>query len=149
MFTTCVFCKIGRKEAEAAIKYESDDIVVFNDINPVARHHYLSVPKQHLRNVKSLNKAEHMNLLETMICGGKHVIEQEGGDLNDLRMGFHVPPFNTVDHLHLHLISPASSMSMFHNIMFKPNTWWFATASQIKGRLKQSIGESSTSNNDQ
>lgn len=62
-----------------------------------------------------------------MICEGKKVIDQEGGDVNDLRMGFHLPPFNTVDHLHLHLISPASSMNILHNVMFKPNTWWFST----------------------
>lgn len=62
MTTNCVFCKIVKKDAKATIKYESDDLIIFNDIKPAAKHHYLSVPKEHLKNVNSLNTHEHKNL---------------------------------------------------------------------------------------
>lgn len=73
--------------------------------------------------------------MERLIAEGRQVIEKAGGDLNDLRMGFHLPPFNSVGHVHLHLICPASNMSFIHRAMFKPNTWWFVEVSEIGHNL--------------
>lgn len=39
-----------------------------------------------------------------------------------IRMGFHWPPFYTIGHLHLHAISPVSSMSTFNRLVaFNPS----------------------------
>ncbi|XP_030753737.1 histidine triad nucleotide-binding protein 3-like [Sitophilus oryzae] len=135
MPSKCIFCKIITKSAPADIKFENENIIIFKDIKPAAQHHYLSVPKEHLKNVNSLSKNDHKDLLDEMISEGKRIVEQEGGDTNDLRIGFHLPPFNTVDHLHLHTISPASSMSLLHRVMFQPNSWWFTTVETIQERL--------------
>lgn len=45
------------------------------------------------------------------------------------RFGFHYPPFNSIQHLHLHAISPASSMSFVSRIIFRPDSLWFVTVS--------------------
>jgi hypothetical protein len=45
------------------------------------------------------------------------------------RLGFHYPPFNSVQHLHLHAISPASSMSFVSRLIFRPGSWWFVSVS--------------------
>ena len=50
---------------------------------------------------------------------------------NSTRTGFHWPPFTTVNHLHLHVISPVESMSFVKNMMFKPNSIWFVSVSMI------------------
>lgn len=52
-------------------------------------------------------------------------------DLNPVstRTGFHWPPFNTVDHLHLHVISPIEKMNVMKNMMFKPSSYWFVSVS--------------------
>lgn len=39
-----------------------------------------------------------------------------------VRMGFHWPPFYSIGHMHLHAISPASSMSAFNRfVAFNPS----------------------------
>jgi len=46
------------------------------------------------------------------------------------RTGFHWPPFNTVHHLHLHVISPIEKMSGIRKLMFpNPNNYWFVSVS--------------------
>lgn len=41
------------------------------------------------------------------------------------RMGFHWPPFNSISHLHMHVIYPISSMSYISRAVFKSGTFWF------------------------
>ena len=43
------------------------------------------------------------------------------------RMGFHWPPFNSIKHLHLHVIFPESGMSFIGRQVFRPGTFYFAT----------------------
>ncbi|CAG9761723.1 unnamed protein product [Ceutorhynchus assimilis] len=137
--SNCIFCKIVNKSSPADIKFENDEILIFKDIKPAAIHHYLSIPKEHIANVNSLNSPEHKGLLDRLLAEGKKAVEDQGGDVNDLRLGFHLPPFNTVGHLHLHVISPASSMGLMHRIMFKPHTLWFSSVEQIYERLEKII----------
>ena len=40
----CLFCKIIAREIPAAIVYEDDRVLAFNDINPQAPTHVLLVP---------------------------------------------------------------------------------------------------------
>lgn len=42
-------------------------------------------------------------------------------------MGFHWPPFNSIKHLHLHVIFPESAMSFIGRQVFRPGTFYFAT----------------------
>ena len=42
----CLFSKIVKKEINADLLYEDDDVVAFRDINPVAPVHILVVPKK-------------------------------------------------------------------------------------------------------
>lgn len=67
--------------------------------------------------------------MEKLVNDGKRILSEKGVNMNDVLMGFHWPPFNTVSHLHLHLIAPASEMSFIHRQMFKPNSFWFVGVS--------------------
>ncbi|KAJ8960362.1 hypothetical protein NQ314_006090 [Rhamnusium bicolor] len=67
--------------------------------------------------------------MDKLIYNGIKVLEGNGGDINDITLGFHRPPFNSVGHLHLHVISPTSQMSFLSRLIFKPNTWWFQSVS--------------------
>lgn len=72
---------------------------------------------------------KYLFLVDKLIYNGKKVLQDNGGDINDIRIGFHCPPFNSIAHLHLHVISPVSEMSILSRIIFKPNTWWFQSVS--------------------
>lgn len=51
----CVFCQIVKGESTTKIEKETENLIVFKDINPQAAIHLLIVPKKH---VKSLGELE-------------------------------------------------------------------------------------------
>ncbi|CAH1098723.1 unnamed protein product [Psylliodes chrysocephalus] len=137
--SNCIFCKILTREAPATILFENDEIIVFADIKPAAKHHFLVVPKNHIPSINSLVSQEDKLLIERMVQIGKKVLEDNGGDVNDVRLGFHCPPFNSISHLHLHVISPASEMGFFSRLVFKPNTYWFQCVDDTLTRLNNKL----------
>jgi hypothetical protein len=48
-------------------------------------------------------------------------------DINQISLGFHIPPFNSVKHLHLHGISKKSEMGFIARNIFRENTLWYKT----------------------
>ena len=48
---SCIFCKIINGEIPSSKVYEDEKILAFNDINPVAPHHILVIPKKHYDSV--------------------------------------------------------------------------------------------------
>ena len=132
----CVFCKIITKEAPAAILYEDEEYVCFSDHHPVATHHYLVIPKNHIKDPKSLRQ-EHIPLVERMVEIGKQVLSEQGGNVEEARIGFHWPPIIFVKHLHLHVISPESSMGWFsRSILFRVDSFAFASHTWMIDHLR-------------
>ncbi len=54
----CIFCKIVNKEIPSQIVYEDEDVLAFNDINPVAPVHILVIPKKHIKSLIELEKED-------------------------------------------------------------------------------------------
>uniref|UniRef100_A0A803VY97 Adenosine 5'-monophosphoramidase HINT3 n=1 Tax=Ficedula albicollis TaxID=59894 RepID=A0A803VY97_FICAL len=130
----CVFCRIARREepGTALLPCEDEDLVCFRDIKPGAPHHYLVVPVKHMGNCKTL-KTEHIPLVKRMMEVGKAVLQKNNfNDLNDVRMGFHWPPFCSIAHLHLHVLAPASQLGFLSRIYYRINSYWFITVSVMQ-----------------
>lgn len=51
----CIFCKIVNGEFNTEFVYETENVVVFKDINPVAPVHLLVVPKKHYSNLSEVD----------------------------------------------------------------------------------------------
>ncbi|XP_001607971.1 histidine triad nucleotide-binding protein 3 [Nasonia vitripennis] len=134
----CVFCKILKKEEPGVNIYEDDHVACIKDINPASDHHYLIIPKNHIVNAKVLNK-EHEELYDKMVATVDTIVDKLGLVKNSTRTGFHWPPFTTVGHLHLHVISPVEKMGFIKNMMFKPNSHWFVSTDYVKSRFKENI----------
>lgn len=62
MSSNCIFCKIISGESPGEILHQDDQVMVFKDIKPASKHHYLSVPRQHIININYLKSAEHKDL---------------------------------------------------------------------------------------
>ncbi|CEP14202.1 hypothetical protein [Parasitella parasitica] len=85
---------------------ETEDLIAFKDRSPSAQVHLLIIPKNHIETVKNLDGGD-VVLLEKMLNLGKEMLKQQGFNPEDslqVRLGFHVPPFNSVNHLHMHAI---------------------------------------------
>ncbi|XP_023856745.1 adenosine 5'-monophosphoramidase HINT3 isoform X1 [Salvelinus sp. IW2-2015] len=148
---TCCFCNIAKEQSgsdtEMQLFYKKpsvyysqmrkdDELVCFRDLKPGARHHYLVVPRTHVGNCKSLRK-EHIPLVEKMEEMGRSVLQKKKvTDLDDIRMGFHMPPFSSVPHLHLHVIAPASQMSIRSLRHYGPQSYWFITVDKVLQQLR-------------
>uniref|UniRef100_A0A8B9NYX2 Adenosine 5'-monophosphoramidase HINT3 n=1 Tax=Apteryx owenii TaxID=8824 RepID=A0A8B9NYX2_APTOW len=111
-----------------------EDLVCFRDIRPGAPHHYLVVPVEHMGNCKTLKK-EHIPVVKKMVEVGKTVLQRNNfSDLNDVRMGFHWPPFCSISHLHLHVLAPASQLGFLSRLIYRINSYWFITVKPEKQR---------------
>lgn len=101
-----IFDKIVRKEIPAAILYEDDICLAFRDVSPVAKVHFLVIPKdrQGLTQL-SLANDSHEKLLGHLMVVCAKVANQEGLAegwrvvINDGKHGC-----QSVYHLHLHVI---------------------------------------------
>lgn len=62
MSSNCIFCKIISSESSGEILYQDDQVIVIKDIKPGSKHHYLSIPKQHIININYLNSLDHKDL---------------------------------------------------------------------------------------
>ncbi|KAF8702833.1 hypothetical protein HU200_032667 [Digitaria exilis] len=108
MVDGCVFCDIARRAptSTTALLFSDDKVVAFRDINPSAFRHYLVIPIEHIPTVNSLQRTtDDHQLVGHMVKVGKDLLNQDAPNSEEHRFGFHQPPFNSVDHLHLHCLA--------------------------------------------
>ncbi|TFK22779.1 HIT-like protein [Coprinopsis marcescibilis] len=99
---TCIFCGILDRPERFKIIWQSEELVAFEDYRPAAKHHILICPKRHVESVRTMSR-EDVPLLKAMEKAGIDLFDRFNVPEKDRRMGFHIPPFNSVNHLHLHL----------------------------------------------
>lgn len=68
---------------------------------------------------------------------------EKNGQSTDFMLGFHIPPFNSVKHLHLHGISPKSEMGFFARLIFKENTFYYKDFDTVYNSLPDPTEEQS------
>ena len=101
----CIFCKIVNNEIPTEFLYESDQLVVFKDINPLAPIHLLLVPKKHIRSINDLEDSD-AETVSNLIMTAKDMAEKMSVNKTGYRIFFNVEKGGgqEVFHLHLHLI---------------------------------------------
>lgn len=106
---SCLFCKIINREIPAAIVYEDDAVLAFNDINPQASTHVLIVPKQHIATLNDL-RPDHDAIVGTLVRSAAAVAKERGIDASGYRTVFNTnrDAGQTVFHIHLHLLGGRS-----------------------------------------
>jgi histidine triad (HIT) family protein len=98
-----IFSKIIRKEIDADIVLEDEDVLAFRDINPVAPTHVLVIPKRPVVNVGSLEPDDEA-LVGRCLLACQEVARLEG--LTDFRVitNSGAGAGQSVFHLHFHVI---------------------------------------------
>nr|GMC80719.1 bifunctional adenosine 5'-phosphosulfate phosphorylase/adenylylsulfatase HINT4 [Ipomoea batatas] len=68
--------------------------------------HYLVISKEHIPTVKDLQKRQDdYTLVSHMLDVGKSLLRRDAPQSKQYRFGFHQPPLNSVNHLHLHCLA--------------------------------------------
>ncbi|KAI8849546.1 HIT-like domain-containing protein [Chytridium lagenaria] len=109
----CLFCRLIRKEINSRIVHEDDKVMAFHDISPAAKHHIIVIPKHHISNCTAF-KDIHLPTLERMKQVGESAMQAllkedcyglpQGVDTKYV-MGFTKPPFNSINHAHMHVFT--------------------------------------------
>jgi len=101
----CIFCNIAAGKIPAAIIYQDELVVAFNDLQPQTPHHKLIIPRKHIATLNDLTADD------TIIAG--HLLQTASRIASELNMadsGYRVVMNcnenggQTVFHIHLHLL---------------------------------------------
>ena len=101
---TCIFCSIAKKEIPATLVMEDEDLMVFHDIHPKAKHHLLIVPKRHIDSVMSLQEPD-QQLMGKMIWKAKKLGEHLQLEGYQLKQHVGAKGGQEVFHIHLHFLA--------------------------------------------
>lgn len=114
----CIFCRISKREEPGTIEFEDDSFVVFRTTSPVTEKHLLVITREHIRNASDLSGPKDAELVRRLVSTGKAALgDQAPGAL----FCFHMSPFNSIDHLHLHAIARPETMNFVDSLKY--NTW--------------------------
>ena len=102
--TDCLFCRIARRDIPAEIVHESDRVVAFRDVRPVAPTHVLLIPKDHIESAANLEEKDR-DLLAELFQAAAHLARAERLE-SGWRVVTNVGPEagQSVFHLHFHLL---------------------------------------------
>ena len=75
----CIFCKIVAGQIPSSKVYEDDEVLVFNDIHPFARVHFLIIPKVHIATLYDCT-SDHQALLGRMLLLAPRLAKEQGLD---------------------------------------------------------------------
>jgi histidine triad (HIT) family protein len=77
MSADCIFCKIISGTIPCKKIYEDDEVIAFHDIKPMAKVHFLIVPKLHVETLKDCD-ASHQQLLGKMLLLAPKLAADQG-----------------------------------------------------------------------
>ena len=143
---SCVFCNIvsGADPQATSIITKTATVSAFHPRHPSATHHILVVPNHHVQNIATLQpgRTSRALLREMKDLGLKCAqTERPGVTENDCRLVFHKPPFNSVDHLHLHVhVEPY--ITWWKDFTYTPGWPWCESYEALYTRMGGGDGDS-------
>jgi histidine triad (HIT) family protein len=101
----CLFCRIARKELNARVVYEDDEVLAFEDVHPQAPVHALVIPKRHIASLNQLEPGD-AELAGRLLLVARQIAEEKNIHLSGYRtvLNTNAEAGQTVFHLHLHVL---------------------------------------------
>lgn len=73
----CIFCKIIAGQIPSKKIYEDEDVIAFHDIHPIAKVHFLIVPKLHVASLAEC-EVQHQALLGKILLLAPKLAKEQG-----------------------------------------------------------------------
>ncbi|MEK3788252.1 MULTISPECIES: histidine triad nucleotide-binding protein [Paenibacillus] len=104
----CLFCKIVEGTIPSKKVMETDNVVVFHDIQPAAPVHVLIIPKKHIASMNEVTN-EDLALIGDMHSVAQQVARELGVEQSGYRLINNCGPDSgqAVHHIHYHLLGGA------------------------------------------
>ena len=101
----CLFCKFVSGEFNVNKVFENEDMIIIRDIAPMAKNHFLAIPKVHFKYLAEMTNEDATlvgRMLKTIptlekeleLTNGYRLVVNQGDDAGQ-----------TVPHLHIHILS--------------------------------------------
>lgn len=100
----CIFCKIVAGEIPCAKVLETDTVLAFLDIAPVARGHALVIPKAHFPTVLDIDPALGPDILAATARVGRALMRATGATGFNVGLNCNPSAGQLVFHAHWHLV---------------------------------------------
>ncbi|MEA3323058.1 MAG: histidine triad nucleotide-binding protein [Patescibacteria group bacterium] len=104
----CIFCKIVQGEISSEFIYESDTVIAFNDVNPIAPVHILIIPRVHIDSMNDIN-SDNSIIIADMFMTAVEIAKDKGIEKDGYKLLIRTGKNGgqEVPHIHLHLIGGA------------------------------------------
>ena len=101
----CIFCKIAAGEIPSRKVYETQSVLAFEDIHPMAPIHVIIIPKRHVATLMDAD-AEGMADVQAMMAAAREVARIKKVDQRGFRVVINCNEEGgqVVFHLHMHLL---------------------------------------------
>jgi len=101
----CIFCQIAQKKLQAQIRYEDQQVIAFDDVNPKMPVHILVIPKKHIESVNKIAE-EDTKVVGQLILAAAKLAKQLKIEAQGYRLIFNQGQHagQVVNHIHLHLV---------------------------------------------
>lgn len=101
----CLFCKIAEGKISSRIIFESDKVLGFYDIQPVAATHFVFIHKNHSKNINEMMASSPQDIVDIFMAIEK-VSRENQLDLTGFRVVTNLgrDAGQTIFHTHFHLI---------------------------------------------
>jgi diadenosine tetraphosphate (Ap4A) HIT family hydrolase len=141
--SSCIFCRIIEKKEPASIVYEDSMFVVFKTIAPASNRHLLVCPREHIQNALSLSGPSGASLVRALVETGRVALGDD--DARDAQFSFHIPPWNSIDHLHLHAIAQPGTKNWLGMLKYYEGSYWCKSAESLIWELENTMDRPSPS----
>ena len=101
----CIFCRIVKGQIPSSKVYETDQILAFDDIHPMAPVHVIVIPKAHIPTLMDLS-GETMQVWNALIGAVQTVAQIKNIDQRGFRtvVNCNQEGGQVIFHLHLHVL---------------------------------------------
>ena len=101
----CLFCKIVKGKIPCTKVYEDDQVLAFDDIQPMAPVHVIVIPKKHISTLLDID-SRNISLAGDLISAAQKVAKIKGIDEKGFRVAINcnAEGGQVVFHLHMHIL---------------------------------------------
>lgn len=101
----CLFCKIVKGDIPCTKVYEDDNVLAFDDIQPMAPVHVVVIPKKHISTLLDID-FRNSTIASDLILAAQKIAKIKGIDQSGFRTAINcnAEGGQVVFHLHMHII---------------------------------------------
>lgn len=133
----CIFCKLAAGEIPSNTLYEDDDFRVIMDISPAVKGHAIVLPKQHMKDLLTVEKDTAAKALFIVSKAANAIKEALGCDGINILQNNGEAAGQTIFHLHFHIL-PRFQDDGFA-IPWKPLSYGEGEAEAIAAKIRAAL----------